>query len=152
MCMVGNVGFKFVIGQLLDRIGVYRAAFFAQGAILLSVFLFLKNYNETAFCAGALFFGATYSVYMIILPQLLHEFGRERYNPLLSKISSINTLLGAPLNLGIGRLINASGGLTVLWAIWSIVCLTSFMLTLFLQYKATSRAKTASSKYLEKKT
>lgn len=139
MCMAGNVIFKFLVGWLLDRVGIYRAAFFAQGAVLLSVFLFYKNYSESAFCSGGLFFGATYSIYMIILPQLLlHKFGQAYYKPLLSRITSINTLLGVLISIGIGRLIVSPGGVTLLWVIWAAVCFISLLLTLFLMNKNSS--------------
>ena len=139
--MVGNVAGKFLAGFLCDRIGPWKTGAGMLTAVAAALAVLMAEPTSPAVLYGAsVVFGLVYSASVVVPPlACLDAFGSGTYAGLLSRITAVNSVLGAGCNFLIAGIYDRTGSFRnvflmglVLWA----VSLVSTGIVLALRKKA----------------
>lgn len=141
--MVGNIGGKLALGELADRLGIYRAAQLIMGLVLASQLLFLFGSGSfVLMCAASLLFGPVYALPTVVPPQLLLDlYGAGRYQDKLRLSQTIYAAISAAYSLAIPYLYDLTGSFAPSILYGAAVCLLGMALLSALRRFAGGRAR-----------
>ena len=111
--MVGNIGFKFLLGILSDKLGAFRGVvtMIVLTLIGLSIITFMRD--PKVVLAGALLFGASYSVGSVGTPLLTRTFfGEENYNKMYPPIAFATNVGYSVIMVIVGFMYDSYGSYT----------------------------------------
>ncbi len=85
--MVGNIGFKFVIGVLSDRFGIMKAVYIMIIINIISLLMFIFLKNEIALLVASFLFGSIYSITAVGIAIMTRKiFGELNYSSAYANI------------------------------------------------------------------
>ncbi len=140
--MVGNVGGKLLMGSLSDKLGIFKAVYFAIVIIMASMVLFLIGSKSLPMIyAASLLFGLVYAMGTTVPPLvLLDVYGAAEYRTYLARFQSINGIIMAFATSIFGYIYDFTGAYTLDF-VFGLVVLTISMLSYMRLKKWSSEIK-----------
>ena len=132
--MIGNLSGKVILGVLIDRLGVYKAAIILTGVIGLSFLLFLLGHSNPALLyPAALGYGTCYAIGGVLLSLLLlNIYGAGIYREKVSRITAVNTFIAAFAGSAFPYMYDLTGSWTLTLLTGAILCMTAIMIYFWL--------------------
>ena len=113
--MIGNLSFKFVLGVIIDRIGVLRGFLIVLliSAAGLLIILFTEN-AAVLLLAGGFLYGTIFSLASLGLSILTrYLYGNEQYNNVYAKVTLMTSVGNAVFVTAVGLLFDLTGSYRV---------------------------------------
>ncbi len=132
--MIGNLSGKVILGVLIDKLGVYRAAILLSSLIGLSfVLFFVGSANPYLLYAAGVCYGTCYSVGGVLMSiLLLNIYGAKTYRDQVSRMSALNAFIAAFIGSAFPYIYDLSGSWNPVLIIGFLICATAVVIYIWL--------------------
>ncbi len=132
--MIGNLSGKVILGMMIDKLGVYRAAVTLSLIIGFSfVLFFFGSANPYLLYAAGICYGTCYSIGGVLLSiLLLNIYGAKTYRDYVSRMSAMNAFIGAFIGSAFPYIYDLSGSWNPVLIIAFLLCVTAAVIYIWL--------------------
>ena len=135
--MIGNLSFKFVLGVIIDRLGVLKGFVIVLLISLAGLVIILFTENAAALMLiGSFLFGTVFSLASLGLSILTrYLYGNEQYNSVYSKVTLFTSVGSAIFVFVVGWLYDLTGSYRAPLLMGIVMVAASLIMTLYLAVK-----------------
>lgn len=132
--MIGNLSGKVILGVLIDKLGVFRAAIILSSVIGLSfVLFFVGSANPYLLYVAGVCYGMCYSVGGVLMSiLLLNIYGAKTYRDQVSRMSALNAFIAAFIGSAFPYIYDLSGSWNPVLVIGFLICATAVVIYIWL--------------------
>lgn len=132
--MIGNLSGKVILGVLIDKLGVFRAAVILSSVIGLSfVLFFVGSANPYLLYVAGVCYGMCYSVGGVLMSiLLLNIYGAKTYRDQVSRMSALNAFIAAFVSSAFPYIYDLSGSWNPVLVIGFLICATAVVIYIWL--------------------
>jgi MFS family permease len=110
MSQIGFVVFSFVIGPVIDKIGVAKPTFAVFAIVIITLLVFMYVRDEMLLYIAAFFFGSNMTAITVSLPRLVSKiFGQRDFTSILAYSRMGNGIIGMFGPVGCGLIYDMTG-------------------------------------------